>query len=71
MSVAYIALGSNLGDRKENLDRALDELKKAGIKVAAVSKYLESEPYIKQGVWEKVQVEKCNAVIVNNEKVGN
>lgn len=45
MSVAYIALGSNLGDRKENLDRALDELKKAGIKVAAVSKYLESEPY--------------------------
>lgn len=45
MSVAYIALGSNLGDRKANLDRALDELKKAGIKVAAVSKYLESEPY--------------------------
>ena len=45
MSIAYIALGSNLGDRKENLDRALDELKKAGIKVAAVSKYLESEPY--------------------------
>ena len=45
MSVAYIALGSNLGDRKANLDRALDELKKAGIKVAAVSRYLESEPY--------------------------
>ncbi|MCQ2374254.1 MAG: YciI family protein [Phascolarctobacterium sp.] len=34
-------------------------------------KYLESEPYIKHGVWEKVQVERCNAVIVNNEKVGN
>lgn len=34
-------------------------------------KYLESEPYIKHGVWEKVQVEKCNAVIVNNVKVGN
>lgn len=33
-------------------------------------KYLESEPYIKYGVWEKVQVEKCNVVIVNNEKVG-
>ena len=34
-------------------------------------KYLETEPYIKHGVWEKVQVEKCNAVIVNNIKVGN
>ncbi len=45
MSIAYIGLGSNLGDRKANLDMALDKLKKAGIKVAAVSKYLESEPY--------------------------
>ncbi len=45
MSIAYIALGSNLGDRKANLDRALQELRDAGITVAAVSKYLESEPY--------------------------
>jgi len=32
--------------------------------------YLESEPYIKHGVWEKVKVETCNVVIVNDEKVG-
>lgn len=35
------------------------------------NQYLESEPYIKRGVWEKIQVEKCNVVILNNEKVGN
>ena len=35
-----------------------------------LDKYLESEPYIKHGVWEKVNVETCNVVIVNNEKVG-
>ena len=45
MSIAYIGLGSNLGDRRANLDRALQEIAAAGIKVAAVSKYLESEPY--------------------------
>lgn len=45
MSIAYIGLGSNLGDRRANLDRALAEIQSAGIKVAAVSKYLESEPY--------------------------
>ncbi|MBQ0107992.1 MAG: 2-amino-4-hydroxy-6-hydroxymethyldihydropteridine diphosphokinase [Phascolarctobacterium sp.] len=45
MSIAYIGLGSNLGDRRANLDRALQEIAAAGIKVTAVSKYLESEPY--------------------------
>lgn len=33
-------------------------------------RYLESEPYIKHGVWEKIQVEKCNVVILNDERVG-
>lgn len=45
MSIAYIGLGSNLGDRENNLRQALAEIGQAGIKVAAVSKFLESEPY--------------------------
>ena len=32
--------------------------------------YLESEPYIKAGVWEKVEAEPMNVVILNGEKVG-
>src|SRR5437773_8423212 len=41
---AYIALGSNLGDRREYLDRALQELQeKPGIVVNQVSAYYETE----------------------------
>ena len=32
--------------------------------------YLTSEPYITEGVWEKVTVERMNVVLVNGEKVG-
>ena len=32
--------------------------------------YLASEPYIIEKVWEKVDVEPINVVIVNGEKVG-
>ena len=32
--------------------------------------YLNSEPYITEKVWEKVEVENMNVVIVNGEKVG-
>lgn len=32
--------------------------------------YLESEPYIKSGVWQKVEVDPMNVVILNGEKVG-
>ena len=45
MQIAYIGLGSNLGDKKKNLERALELMAAAGIKVAAVSKFMESEPY--------------------------
>ena len=34
------------------------------------SDYLASEPYIQEKVWEKVEVEHINAVLVNGEKVG-
>lgn len=30
--------------------------------------YLKSEPYITEGVWEKVDVEQLNVVLVNGEK---
>lgn len=35
-----------------------------------LDEYLASEPYIIEGVWEKVEVEPMNVVIVNGEKVG-
>ncbi|MFN4259411.1 MAG: 2-amino-4-hydroxy-6-hydroxymethyldihydropteridine diphosphokinase [Gemmataceae bacterium] len=44
-SCAYIALGSNLGDRKQYLDQALQLLRKQpGIQVLRVSAYHETEP---------------------------
>ena len=37
---------------------------------AELDKYLDSEPYILEHVWDKVDVEAMNVVIVNGEKVG-
>ena len=45
MSIAYIAMGSNLGDRKENLLEALINMENSGFKVLAVSSFVETEPY--------------------------
>ncbi len=45
MQVAYIALGTNLGSLKENLDGALKRLVEKGIKITGVSGYIETEPY--------------------------
>ncbi len=36
----------------------------------ALDRYLASEPYIIEGVWEKVDVERMNVVLLNGEKVG-
>ena len=35
-----------------------------------LERYLKSEPYIVEHVWEKVEVNPMNVVIVNGEKVG-
>jgi len=43
--IAYVGLGSNLGDREGNLRRALELMGQAGVRVAAVSRFMESEPY--------------------------
>ena len=34
-----------------------------------LNRYLKSEPYITEHVWEKVETERMNVVIVNGEKV--
>lgn len=45
MSIAYIAMGSNLGERKKNLLEALSNMENRGLKVLAVSSFIETEPY--------------------------
>ncbi|MDQ6759431.1 MAG: 2-amino-4-hydroxy-6-hydroxymethyldihydropteridine diphosphokinase [Acidobacteriota bacterium] len=44
MKTAYLSLGSNLGNREENLRRALDLLREAGVRVAKSSSIYETEP---------------------------
>ena len=36
---------------------------------AALDDYLASEPYVTEGVWDKVEVEIMNVVIMNGEKI--
>ncbi len=43
-SYAYLSGGSNLGDRKAHLRRALDGLSAAGVRVVQVSSVYETEP---------------------------
>ena len=45
MSRAYVALGSNLGDREENLRTALKHLQENGVDVIKTSSFIETEPY--------------------------
>jgi 2-amino-4-hydroxy-6-hydroxymethyldihydropteridine diphosphokinase len=42
--VAYLGLGSNVGDRRSNLERAIDLLAERGLVVEAVSSTYETEP---------------------------
>lgn len=45
MAIAYIALGSNLGDKEKNLRRALLLLTQQGVEIVRVSSFLSTEPY--------------------------
>lgn len=45
MSIAYIALGSNLGDKKANLRQALKMLLVKGLQIRSVSSFFKTEPY--------------------------
>jgi 2-amino-4-hydroxy-6-hydroxymethyldihydropteridine diphosphokinase len=44
VTVAYLALGANLGDRRLAIARALDALEAAGVRVAARSSLYETDP---------------------------
>lgn len=46
----YLSLGSNVGDRDENLRRAIVALRNAGVRVTKVSSFYETEPldYLEQ-----------------------
>jgi 2-amino-4-hydroxy-6-hydroxymethyldihydropteridine diphosphokinase len=50
MTTVYLALGSNIGDRAENLRLAVDLLRAAGVKIKKVSSVYEAEPvdYLEQ-----------------------
>ena len=41
----YIALGSNLGDKENNMKEALQRLVQKGVTVCKVSDFLETSPY--------------------------
>ena len=46
MSIAYIALGSNLGDKEANLRQALKMLLVKGLQIRSVSSFFKTEPYL-------------------------
>ncbi len=35
-----------------------------------LDEYLKTEPYVVEGVWETVEVERMNVVLLNGEKIG-
>jgi len=45
MHIAYIGIGSNLGNREENCERAIEHLVKNGITVTKRSSMIETEPW--------------------------
>ena len=44
MSIVYLALGSNLGDRHQYIQKAVQELKDNGIKIEKMSTIIETDP---------------------------
>lgn len=63
MAIAYIALGSNLGDKEKNLRRALLLLTQQGVEVVRVSSFLSTEPY---GVTDQPQFLNAVACVRTN-----
>jgi 2-amino-4-hydroxy-6-hydroxymethyldihydropteridine diphosphokinase len=44
VSLIYLSLGSNIGDRSENIVQAIDALQKNGVRVTSQSSLYETEP---------------------------
>jgi 2-amino-4-hydroxy-6-hydroxymethyldihydropteridine diphosphokinase len=44
MSIVYLALGSNLGDRLQYIQKAVAELKACGLKIIKLSTVIETDP---------------------------
>lgn len=42
---AYVALGTNLGNLRQNLDEALNRLRGKGLEITKVSGYIDTDPY--------------------------
>lgn len=45
MTTVYLSLGSNMGDRRENIARAIRELEPHGVRVTRQSSLYETEPF--------------------------
>ncbi len=45
MSIVYIGIGSNLGNREENCKRAIELIPEKGIRVSECSSMIETEPW--------------------------
>jgi 2-amino-4-hydroxy-6-hydroxymethyldihydropteridine diphosphokinase len=44
MSTVYLALGSNLGDRLQYINKAIEELNACGLQILKLSKIIETDP---------------------------
>ena len=44
MAIVYLALGSNLGDRRQYIQKAIDDLKASRVDVRKVSTIIETDP---------------------------
>lgn len=44
MPLVFLGLGSNIGDRKSNIDKAIELLKDEGIEIIKLSKIIETKP---------------------------
>lgn len=51
MKTVYLSLGSNVGDRAQNIARAIDALEQRGIRVKRQSSLYETEPIDARGGW--------------------
>uniref|UniRef100_A0A7C3MII4 2-amino-4-hydroxy-6-hydroxymethyldihydropteridine pyrophosphokinase n=1 Tax=Dictyoglomus thermophilum TaxID=14 RepID=A0A7C3MII4_DICTH len=45
MHKVFIALGSNLGDKRKNIEIAIEKIKEIGINILKMSSIIETEPY--------------------------